>query len=85
MTPNLGRGACSAIEDAGALGRHLQGATDLPAALAAYDAERRPATTKLIKRSRSLGRLAQTENPALRALRDGVFAVGGKLVALRSR
>ncbi|MGW7679116.1 FAD-dependent monooxygenase [Kribbella sp. NPDC054772] len=85
MTPNLGRGACSAIEDAGALARHLQGATDLPAALAAYDEERRPATTKLVKRSRSLGRLAQTENPAVRTLRDGVFALGGKLVALRHR
>ncbi|MFF0339607.1 FAD-dependent monooxygenase [Kribbella sp. NPDC004875] len=85
MTPNLGRGACSAIEDAGALGRLLQGATDVPAALAAYDRERRPATTKLVKRSRSLGRLAQTENPAVRAVRDGAFALGGKLVALRRR
>jgi 2-polyprenyl-6-methoxyphenol hydroxylase-like FAD-dependent oxidoreductase len=82
MTPNLGRGACSAIEDAGALGRHLASA-DLSQALTAYDAERRPATTKLVKRSRSLGRLAQTENPFLRTLRDGAFAIGGKLLALR--
>ena len=85
MTPNLGRGACSAIEDAGALGRHLGGGADLAAALAAYDGERRPATTKLVKRSRSVGRLAQTENPVLCALRDGAFALGGKLVALRRR
>ncbi|MFI5691025.1 FAD-dependent monooxygenase [Kribbella sp. NPDC051586] len=84
MTPNLGRGACSAIEDAGALARHLQ-ASELPAALTAYDAERRPATTKLIKRSRSLGRLAQTENPVVCGLRDGLFALGGKLMALRAR
>jgi 2-polyprenyl-6-methoxyphenol hydroxylase-like FAD-dependent oxidoreductase len=85
MTPNLGRGACSAIEDAGALARHLGRTSDLPAALSAYDAERRPATTKLVKRSRSLGRLAQTENPLIRTVRDGLFALGGKLVSLRSR
>jgi 2-polyprenyl-6-methoxyphenol hydroxylase-like FAD-dependent oxidoreductase len=85
MTPNLGRGACSAIEDAGALGRHLGGGADLAAALAAYDGERRPATAKLVKRSRSVGRLAQTENPVLCAFRDGAFALGGKLVALRRR
>ena len=84
MTPNLGRGACSAIEDAGALGRHL-GAAELRTALPAYDAERRPVTTKLVKRSRSLGRLAQTENPIVCTVRDGLFAVGGKLVALRAR
>jgi 2-polyprenyl-6-methoxyphenol hydroxylase-like FAD-dependent oxidoreductase len=84
MTPNLGRGACSAIEDAGALGRHL-GDKDLPAALTAYDAERRPATTKLVKRSRALGRLAQTENPLLSTTRDAVAALGGKLLALRRK
>lgn len=85
MTPNLGRGACSAIEDAGALARHLGRTSDLPAALTAYDAERRPATTKLVKRSRSVGRLGQTENPLLCAIRDALFTVGGKLVALRAR
>ncbi|MEU4190425.1 FAD-dependent monooxygenase [Kribbella sp. NPDC026611] len=85
MTPNLGRGACSAIEDAGALARHLTATSDLTQALTAYDAERRPITTKLVRRSRTLGRLAQTESPVLRAVRDGAFGLGGKLVALRGR
>ncbi|MER7250878.1 FAD-dependent monooxygenase [Kribbella sp. NPDC000426] len=84
MTPNLGRGACSAIEDAGALARHLQ-AGELTQALTAYDAERRPATTKLVKRSRSLGRLGQVENPVVCSVRDGLFGLGGKLMALRAR
>ncbi|WUJ73420.1 FAD-dependent monooxygenase [Kribbella soli] len=84
MTPNLGRGACSAIEDAGALARHLQ-AGELTQALTAYDAERRPATTKLIKRSRSVGRLGQVENPLVCSLRDGLFGLGGRLMALRAR
>ncbi|MEU8224737.1 FAD-dependent monooxygenase [Kribbella sp. NPDC048915] len=85
MTPNLGRGACAAIEDAGALRRHLSSGADLTTGLTAYDAERRPATTKLVKRSRSLGRLAQTENPVLCTVRDTLFAAGGKLAALRRR
>ena len=83
MTPNLGRGACSAIEDAGALARLLGESTDLSTALARYDAERRPATTKLVKRSRSIGRLGQVENPVVCTIRDGLFALGGKLVSLR--
>jgi 2-polyprenyl-6-methoxyphenol hydroxylase-like FAD-dependent oxidoreductase len=85
MTPNLGRGACSAIEDAGALAGHLREAPDLKTALSRYDAERRPATTKLIKRSRGVGRVGQVENPLVCALRDGLFAFGGKLVSLRRR
>lgn len=85
MTPNLGRGACSAIEDAGALARHVREAPELETALSRYDAQRRPVTTSLIKRSRSIGRLGQIDNGVLRAVRDGAFAVGGKLVSLRRR
>ncbi|MEV5960189.1 FAD-dependent monooxygenase [Kribbella sp. NPDC051952] len=83
MTPNLGRGACTAIEDAGALARCLEEGPDLSAALTRYDAERRPAATKLVKRSRSIGRVGQVENPVIRAIRDGLFGFGGKLMSLR--
>jgi 2-polyprenyl-6-methoxyphenol hydroxylase-like FAD-dependent oxidoreductase len=85
MTPNLGRGACSAIEDAGALARHLAGAGPLGTALAAYDRERRKATTQLVRRSRGVGRVGQVENRVVCAIRDGLFALGGKLVSLRRR
>ncbi|WP_433163224.1 FAD-dependent monooxygenase [Kribbella sp. CA-247076] len=85
MTPNLGRGACSAIEDAGALARHLTGSGPLSTALAAYDAERRPATTKLVKLSRRVGRLGQVEGRVGGAIRDGLLGVGGKLMSLRRR
>jgi 2-polyprenyl-6-methoxyphenol hydroxylase-like FAD-dependent oxidoreductase len=84
MTPNLGRGACSAIEDAGALAKHLA-AGQLAPALAAYDRDRRPATTKLVKRSRGVGRVGQVENRVVCAIRDGLFAFGAKLVSLRRR
>lgn len=84
MTPNLGRGACSAIEDAGALARHLK-ATDLYTALAQYDAERRPVTTKLIKRSRAIGRVGQLDNRMLCGLRDGLLGLGGRVAGLSAR
>ena len=87
MTPNLGRGACSAIEDAGALARHLGRTSDLPTALTAYDAERRPATTKLVQavpqRSAASARL---DNPLLCAIRDGLVRTSaGNWPALRAR
>jgi 2-polyprenyl-6-methoxyphenol hydroxylase-like FAD-dependent oxidoreductase len=84
MTPNLGRGACSAIEDAGALGRHLREAPDLTTALSRYDAERRPATAKLIKRSNAVGRIGQLENPVLCIARDGLLTLAGKAVRIRT-
>jgi 2-polyprenyl-6-methoxyphenol hydroxylase-like FAD-dependent oxidoreductase len=85
MTPNLGRGACSAIEDSGVLARHLKASTDLPSALTAYDAERRPVTAKLIKRSRAIGRVGQIDNRVLCGLRDGLFGLGGKVAGLVAR
>jgi salicylate hydroxylase len=42
MVPFLAQGAGQAIEDAGALERHLTRAADIPAALAAYSRERAP-------------------------------------------
>ncbi len=81
MTPNMGRGACSAIEDAGALAHVLRESRDL----AAYDAERRPATTKLVKRSRALGVMGQLDNPVLSTARDNLLGLGGKAAGLLAR
>lgn len=83
MTPNLGRGACSAIEDAGALARHLDSASSVTAALAAYDAERRPATTRLVRTSRRVGQLGQVRGPVAGALRDAALAAVGMASARR--
>ncbi|WBQ05922.1 FAD-dependent monooxygenase [Kribbella sp. CA-293567] len=78
MTPNMGRGACSAIEDAGALARVLRAGKDL----AAYDAERRPATSKLVKRSRQIGVLGQLDGKLACTVRDAVLGLGGKVAGL---
>jgi 2-polyprenyl-6-methoxyphenol hydroxylase-like FAD-dependent oxidoreductase len=85
MTPNLGQGACSAIEDAGALSRHLHEAPDLATALSRYDAERRPATAKLIKRSRLMGSFGQVENRLVRGLRDGLLGLAGRVAGFAAR
>lgn len=81
MTPNMGRGACSAIEDAGALSRVLRAGQEL----SAYDAERRPATTKLVKRSRQIGVLGQLDSKLSCTLRDAVLGLGGKAAGLLAR
>jgi len=79
MTPNMGRGACTAIEDAGALARHLKAEPDLRTALTRYDAERRPAATKLVKRSRQIGRIGQLDNPLAIGARDVLVWAGSSV------
>jgi 2-polyprenyl-6-methoxyphenol hydroxylase-like FAD-dependent oxidoreductase len=65
MTPNLGQGACQAIEDAVVLGDVLASG----AGLAAYDRLRRPRTQMITRRSRRLGAAAQWASPAAVHLR----------------
>ncbi|MEV5675296.1 NAD(P)/FAD-dependent oxidoreductase [Streptomyces sp. NPDC052179] len=68
MTPNLGQGACTAILDAEALTRAVaeHGRTGLPAALRAYDAERRRSAQRVAFGSRSLHRFMTTGRTGLR-------------------
>jgi 2-polyprenyl-6-methoxyphenol hydroxylase-like FAD-dependent oxidoreductase len=79
MTPNLGQGACQAIEDAIVLAERLRGAADVPGALRAYEQRRLERTRRIVERSRALGRLAQLENRALAALRDAVMPIAAPL------
>jgi 2-polyprenyl-6-methoxyphenol hydroxylase-like FAD-dependent oxidoreductase len=73
MTPNLGQGACQAIEDAVVLGAQLQAATDVPIALKAYEAARINRTRSLQIQSWRIGQIGQLENPLACWLRDTVF------------
>ncbi|WP_308120329.1 FAD-dependent oxidoreductase [Streptomyces bambusae] len=68
MTPNLGQGACTALLDAEALARAVaaHGRTGIPAALRAYDAERRRTAQRVAFGSRTLHRFATARRPALR-------------------
>lgn len=70
MAPNLGQGANSALVDAAVLLDELRRAADLAAALAAYEARRRPAVRWVADTADRLGALAEWTHPAARWLRD---------------
>jgi 2-polyprenyl-6-methoxyphenol hydroxylase-like FAD-dependent oxidoreductase len=73
MTPNMGQGACTAIEDAVVLARCLAERGVTPAALRRYESLRAPRTRWILRQSRRIGRLGQLEKPALVAVRDRVM------------
>ncbi|MEE1931324.1 FAD-dependent monooxygenase [Streptomyces sp. TRM 70351] len=73
MLVSLGQGAALAIEDAVVLAQHLKGATDLSAALRAYEDERRPRTEALVGAARALSETEQLEGAASSRLRDLYF------------
>ena len=73
-TPNLGQGACQAMEDAVVLARCLEEVEDsLTAALRLYEARRAARTAFVARRSWLVGRIGQLENPLLCRLRDALM------------
>lgn len=75
MTPNLGQGAGQAIEDAVTLAASVSAHTSVPAALIAYDTQRRPRTQAIAARSRRVGTIAQWRSAPAVALRDRLMRV----------
>lgn len=74
-TPNMGQGACQAIEDAVVLGQCLQREPVLETALRLYEKRRLARTAKVIRLSRLLGQVAQWQHPVPGLLRNGLFRV----------
>ena len=70
ITPDLGQGACLALEDAVTLAAMITGGSDVSATLAAYDQTRRPRTQGLVRVSGQIGRVAQWRNPFAATVRD---------------
>lgn len=70
MTPNLGQGACMALEDAWVLAREMAGSSSWPEGLHRYERERRRRTAWVSRASHSLGRLIQLEHPVATMTRD---------------
>lgn len=66
MTPNLGQGACQALEDAVVLAKSL----DSDGGLAAYDRLRRRRTQMVSLRAHRIGVVAQWESPVAVGLRN---------------
>ncbi|WP_367048127.1 FAD-dependent monooxygenase [Streptomyces sp. Je 1-332] len=84
MTPNLGQGACQALEDAVTLAHCLDGTPDVPAALRSYDLLRRPRTRAISRRSARLGAVGQLAWPPAVLLRDAAARLVPERAALRS-
>lgn len=74
MTPNLGQGACQALEDAVVLARTLLEGGEPAAALRAYEAQRIPRANRIVVQSRRIGTFAQWENRLAVALRQALVS-----------
>jgi 2-polyprenyl-6-methoxyphenol hydroxylase-like FAD-dependent oxidoreductase len=70
ITPNVGQGACMAIEDAACLAKLLPGSTDVAAAFRGYEAMRRSRTAFVARQARRIGAIGQLENPWIVKARD---------------
>jgi 2-polyprenyl-6-methoxyphenol hydroxylase-like FAD-dependent oxidoreductase len=83
MTPNLGQGACQAVEGAVVLARCLNEGGVTADALRRYERLRSDRVAMVVRRSRRVGRVGQLENPLLCRLRDRVLAMIPTKVQLR--
>ncbi|HYC84089.1 MAG TPA: FAD-dependent monooxygenase [Chryseosolibacter sp.] len=68
-TPNMGQGACMAIEDAAVLANCLQ-QYEPEHAFSAFEKKRIARTTAIVNQSRRIGQVAQLENSLLIGLRN---------------
>ena len=75
MTPNLGQGACQAIEDAFLLAESLNSVPTLASALQSYEARRIARANAIVQRSWQQGRIAQWEHPFGVRIRDIVLRI----------
>jgi 2-polyprenyl-6-methoxyphenol hydroxylase-like FAD-dependent oxidoreductase len=73
MTPNLGQGACQAIEDALALAEELPRAASLESGLRAYEARRTARANAVVVAARRVGVIAQWRNSFACGLRNAFF------------
>lgn len=80
-TPNLGQGACMAIEDAVVLSNLLSKDCSIHDAFRKFERMRLARTEKIVKGSWQLGRIAQLENPILAQLRNAAIRATPSSVA----
>ena len=73
MTPNLGQGACQAIEDALVLAQCLSSYNDVEAALATYQRRRAARTASIMIRAGLIGMTGKWQNPLGVAVRNRIM------------
>jgi 2-polyprenyl-6-methoxyphenol hydroxylase-like FAD-dependent oxidoreductase len=83
MLPNLGQGACQAIEDAFVLADELDAADDVVGAVGRYDARRAHHTAAVVKASRQMSRVAHLRNPLAGGLRNTLLRAIPASISLR--
>jgi 2-polyprenyl-6-methoxyphenol hydroxylase-like FAD-dependent oxidoreductase len=69
-TPNLGQGACQALEDAVVLADCLGRTRPIEQALREYEGRRLPRTTEVVRNSWQTGKVMQLDSPVLEQLRN---------------
>ncbi len=72
-TPNMGQGACMAIEDAAILAICMDEEKQVEKAFMNFEKRRISRTTKIVNDSWRLGKVAQLENPLLISLRNAAM------------
>jgi 2-polyprenyl-6-methoxyphenol hydroxylase-like FAD-dependent oxidoreductase len=72
-TPNMGQGACMAIEDAAVLAICMDEEKQVEKAFVNFEKRRISRTTKIVNDSWRLGKVAQLENPILISLRNSAM------------
>jgi 2-polyprenyl-6-methoxyphenol hydroxylase-like FAD-dependent oxidoreductase len=72
-TPNMGQGACQAIEGAAILGSIMAKCPDTEAAFRDFEQVRLKRTSWIVNRSWQLGKIAQLRNPILAGLRNSLM------------
>ncbi len=84
MLPNIGQGGCQAIEDAVELAAALAQETELPAALARYEAARRARVAQVVTRSRRTGQAALLDSAVLARVRNVALRLTPMSATVRS-
>jgi 2-polyprenyl-6-methoxyphenol hydroxylase-like FAD-dependent oxidoreductase len=69
-TPNLGQGACMAIEDAAVLAHALAAIPSVDSAFRVYEASRIGRTANIVIESRKFGKIGQWQNPVACYIRN---------------
>ena len=83
MQPNLGQGACQAIEDAVVLGKCLAAEANVVEALQLYEARRRKRARHFHSLARQIGALGRWESPLACRLRTAVLKPTLRRIVLR--
>ena len=77
----MGQGACLALEDAATLANCINEFATPEEAFKVFERKRIARTTKIVNASRTLGRVAQVENPLLIGLRNTALKLTPKRMA----